>query len=100
MTLRAQVEALRQQIADMEARMDEIVAQRVALIVRALRINGNADYCAAKSDNEIRAKAVAAALGLSAIDGRTDSYIAAHFDHLSELAEQDHVRRVLRGGIH
>lgn len=99
MTLRGQVEALRRQLADMEARTDETVAQRVALILRAMRINGNADY-ANKSESQIRATAVAAALGVEAIDGKAPDYIAAHFDHLAEQAEQDDVRRVLRGVVH
>ena len=64
-----------------------------------MRIDGNATY-AGKSDAEIRATAVAAALGRDAIDGKAPEFIAAHFDHLAEQAEHDDVRRVLRGGIH
>lgn len=84
---------LRERIEQLEATFDQRVSAKVALVVTATTI-GAGDYTG-KSEAEIRATAVAAALGPEAIDGKTEAYIEARFDHLAERAQEDPVRRVL-----
>ena len=64
------------------------MAQRVA----------DKDY-AGLADVDIRKTAVSAVLGQDAIAGKSDDYISARFDILSEDANQDPVRRVVRGNV-
>ncbi|KAF0675081.1 DUF2213 domain-containing protein [Profundibacterium mesophilum] len=67
------------------AALDAMVQARGDLIAKARTIAKDADF-AGKSDADIRKATVAAALGDTVIDGRSDAYIEARFDVLAEDA--------------
>lgn len=90
----AQIDTLKAaQLSDED--LDKRVNDRADLIAVAKQV-ADKDY-AGLSDAEIRKAAVAAKLGQDAVDGKSDDYISARFDILSEDASQDRVRRVVRG---
>jgi hypothetical protein len=80
-----------------DADLDKKVNDRADLIATAHRV-ADKDY-SGLSDTDIRKTAVAAALGQDTVDGKSDDYISARFDILSEDATQDPVRRVVRGKL-
>jgi len=75
--------------------LDKRVNDRADLIATAKQI-ADKDYTGL-SDADIRKAAVSAKLGQDTVEGKTDDYISARFDILSEDASQDPVRRVVRG---
>lgn len=79
-----------------DADLDKRVNERADLIATAKRI-ADKDYTG-KTDAEIRKMAVVAKLGAKAVDGKSDDYVQARFDILSEDANQDGVRRVIKTG--
>lgn len=86
---------LQRQIDALRADFDRRVVERVRLILQAERVAPGACFDAAATDEMIRAKAVCAALGPAAIDGRSADYIAARFDHLAEQRPLDPVAYAL-----
>ena len=80
-----------------DADLDKKVNDRADLIATAKQV-ADKDY-AGLSDTDIRKTAVAAKLGQDTVDGKSDDYISARFDILSEDANQDPVRRVVRGNV-
>lgn len=78
-----------------EADFEQRVVDRMRLIMRAENVAPGTTFNAAWSDAEIRAKAVSAALGPAAIDGKDATYIEARFDHLADQAPVDPVRLAL-----
>ena len=80
-----------------DADLDKKVNDRADLIAEAQRV-ADKDY-SGLSDTDIRKTAVAAKLGQGTVDGKSDDYISARFDILSEDAAQDPVRRVLRDNV-
>lgn len=92
----AEIDALKaSQLSD--ADLDKRVNDRADLIAVAKQI-ADKDY-AGLADADIRKAAVVAKLGQAAVDGKSDDYILARFDILSEDATQDPVRRVVRGQV-
>lgn len=91
----AEIDALKGKILSDED-LDKRVKDRADLIATAKTI-ADKDYTG-MSDSDIRKAAVSAKLGSKAVDGKSDDYILARFDILSEDASQDGVRRVLRSG--
>jgi hypothetical protein len=91
----AEIDSLKGKILSDED-LDKRVTDRADLIAAAKQI-ADKDYTG-MPDSDIRKAAVVAKLGEDAVDGRSDDYIQARFDILSEDAEQDGVRRVLRTG--
>lgn len=87
--------ALQRELDDLRAEFDRRVVDRVRLILQADKVADNVVYDAASSDTEIMAKAVSAAMGPAAIDGKSPDYIAARFDHLAEQKPIDPVRMAL-----
>jgi len=77
--------------------LDKKVNDRADLIAVAKQV-ADKDYTGL-SDTDIRKTAVAAKLGQDTVDGKSDDYISARFDILSEDANQDPVRRVVRGNV-
>jgi hypothetical protein len=91
----AEIDTLKgKQMSDSD--IDQRVNDRADLIAVATSIAAK-DY-AGKSDDDIRKMAVVAVLGQDAIEDKSAEYIAARFDILSEDANQDGVRRVLKTG--
>jgi len=76
--------------------IDQRVNDRADLIATAKQI-ADKDYTG-KSDSDIRKMAVVAKLGADSIEGKSNDYIQARFDILSEDASQDPVRKVLKSG--
>jgi hypothetical protein len=92
----AEIDALKaSQLSDTD--LDKKVNDRADLIAVAQRV-ADKDY-AGLADVDIRKTAVSAVLGQDAIAGKSDDYISARFDILSEDASQDPVRRVVRGKV-
>lgn len=83
------------ELADLQSTMEQRVIEKVRLIQRAERVAPGASFNAAWSDGKIRARAVCEAMGPAAIDGRSDDYIEARFDHLAEQRPVDPVRLAL-----
>jgi len=79
-----------------DADIDQRVNDRADLIATAKRI-ADKDYTGL-ADAEIRKAAVVAVLGQKAVDNKSDDYVQARFDILSEDAGQDPVRKVLKAG--
>jgi hypothetical protein len=91
----AEIDTLKgKQMSDSD--IDQRVNDRADLIAVATSIAAK-DY-AGKSDDDIRKMAVVAVLGQDTIEDKSAEYIAARFDILSEDANQDGVRRVLKTG--
>jgi hypothetical protein len=91
----AEIDALNgKQLSD--ADIDKRVNDRADLIATAKQI-ADKDYTG-KSDNDIRKMAVSAVLGQDTIEGKSDDYVLARFEILSEDESQDGVRRVLKSG--
>lgn len=65
-------------------RIDALVEARMALLTRAARLLPAEYETSGKSDAQVRADAVAAKLGADKIDGKTEAYIEARFDMLTE----------------
>jgi len=91
----AEIDTLKgKQLSDED--IDKRVNDRGDLIATAKSI-ADKDYTG-KSDSDIRKMAVAAVLGQDTIDGKSDDYVQARFDILSEDANQDGVRKVIKSG--
>jgi hypothetical protein len=88
---------MRRELAALRADFDRRVVERVRLILQAERVAPGTRFDAGATDEHIRAKAVAAALGPAAIDGKPQAYIDARFDHLAEQQPVDPVAVVLAG---
>lgn len=97
--MKSELVAVRAELADLRRHFDERVTQRAALITEAVRLAPNVTFDAAASDDEIRARVVADAMGPAAIDGKCSAYIEARFDHIAEQKAIDPVRAVLAGGV-
>ena len=91
----AEIDALKAKVLT-DADLDKLVNDRADLIAVAKQV-ADKDFTGMNA-NEIRKTAVAAKLGLAAIDGKSEDYIAARFDILAEDVNQDPVRKVLRDG--
>lgn len=89
-----EVQRLRARVAELEQSVEAQVAERLAVILQAMRI-ARGDYLG-KTPAQVRAAAVAAVRGHEAIEGRPDDYILAVWDHLQYSAIVDPVRQVLR----
>jgi len=91
----AEIDTLKgEQLSD--ADLDKRVNDRADLIATAKQV-ADKDYTG-MSDSDIRKAAVTAKLGQKAVDGKSDDYIQARFDILSEDADSDPVRKVLKDG--
>jgi hypothetical protein len=100
MTIRDDLAAARQEIADLQATFTARVDARVALVLKARSLAGAMD-CAGMTDAEVMAHAVAVSMGATAIQGRDADYIEARFDHLVETrAQADPVRLALADRRH
>ena len=89
-------------IEDLESKQlsDEDIDQRVndrADLIATAKGIADKDYTG-KSAGDIRKMAVSAVLGQDSIDGKSDDYVQARFDILSEDENQDGVRKVLKSG--
>jgi len=91
----AEIDNLKSKILT-DADLDHRVNDRADLIATAKTV-ADKDYTG-KSDSDIRKMAVAAVLGQSAIDGKSDDYVQARFDILAEDAGQDPVRKIIKAG--
>lgn len=79
-----------------DAALDARVQARADLVTVAKAIH-DADYTG-KSDAEIRKAALVGKFGAAVVDGKSDAYVEARFDHAAELAKTDPVRNALRDG--
>ncbi len=91
----AEIDTLKKAVLSDED-LDKLVKDRGDLVAVAKQV-ADKDYTG-MSDNDIRKAAVAAKLGQEAVDGKSDDYIQARFDILSEDAGIDPVRKVLKDG--
>lgn len=89
-----ELQRLRARIAELERSISEQVDERVEVIMQAQRV-ANIDH-RGKTTSQIRAAAVAAVRGPAAIDGRSEEYILAVWDHLQETLPVDPVRFALK----
>lgn len=79
-------EAMKKVIGDAE--IDARVKARSTLIGDAQKVVKDADF-AGKSDQDIRRAVVASKMGDKAIEGKSDAYIEAKFEHYVELADAE-----------
>ncbi len=77
--------------------LDKLVKDRGDLIATAKQI-ADKDYAGMPAE-DIRKAAVAAVLGQDAVEDKSNDYIQARFDILSEDADIDPVRKVLKDGV-
>lgn len=68
-------------------RIDSLVEARMSLLTRAARLLPATYDTKGKSDSQVRADAVAAKLGADKIAGKSEAYIEARFDMLTDAEE-------------
>lgn len=99
--LQEQVDALKADLEEAKnVNIDSIVAERLALVEKAKPVL-DAEYAfAGKSDREVMVDAIKAVRGDSIVlDERSDDYVLAMFDTISEVAKRDDSTEELREAV-